>query len=243
MIFGNIETEAKCQTYDRVRINCIKSFITPDEAAITKVEIKPSAADAFITVAELTTATDMDKYYLDWIYTTAGTKTITLQITTSAAPVTFTASIVVLDKNTEVLFSSDNDLYNIENDILKFVPAGKNSFVFVHRQVKEDLLEEIYRNKILNTTGQRLVEADVIDSTELKYWAKYRALRIIFEGLSNAVDDIFDKKASKYGSQENEWRNQTFNILVLDYNSDGIINDADRNPGLSDQRSTGLLYR
>lgn len=243
MIFGQLELETKVQTMDRTRLNCVKSFTTPDEAAVTLVRIKPSVTDAFITVASGASAIDNDKYYLDWMYLTAGMKTVELEITTNAAPQVFTNTITVLDKTTEILFSNDNDLFNIENDILKFVPVGKNSFIFMHRQSKEDILEEIYRNKILDVDGEKLTEADVIETTELNYWSKYKVLAMIFEGLSNAIDDIFDQKAKKYSSEMLSWQNQTFNILRLDYNNSGEIDSFDKQEDNTDIRSGGVMKR
>jgi hypothetical protein len=62
------------------------------------------------------------------------------------------------------------------------------------------------------------------------------ALRMIFQGLSNAVDDVFDRKAEIYDMLEQSARQRV--ILRLDTDGDGV---ADTGEGLS--ISSGSLFR
>ena len=60
-------------------------------------------------------------------------------------------------------------------------------------------------------------------------------LSLIFEGISNATDDVFDKKAKKYSSKAIEARNK---FLTIDLNADGKL-DLDESLRLN----VGELFR
>lgn len=217
-VFPILELEAKVQTGEKTRLNGTKSFLTQDEAAVTLVRIRPSASDSFITVSAVD-ATDSSYWFLDWQYSTTGTKTIDLEITAGAVT-TYSATIVVTDSSTERLFSSDQDIMSEEPDILRFVRDGKSSFNDLHRTAQTKVMDEIYRAKIFDVNGAKLTVADVIEIDELKPWSKYMVLKMIFESVSNAVDDVFALKSAKYAKAELEARNMAFNQMRLDYNKD-----------------------
>jgi hypothetical protein len=84
--------------------------------------------------------------------------------------------------------------------------------------------------------GSRYTAADLIDIQDFKEWSKYLTLQIIFESLSNAVDDVFSRKAEKYSSMATKAKNR--GVLRLDYNDNDEIDDFEK----TDLR-TGLLFR
>lgn len=215
-IFPNINTENIIQVNDKLRISAAKTFTTPDEAAITLVEIEPHAGEGFIDVTNV----DSDELYLDWAYSTDGTKTISLRITTDGSPVTITKDIVCISEVDDKLFSTDDDLKVHEVSILKFVPRGKNSFNYVHRLAQNEILEQLYKDGYTDFNNVKLTKDAVIRTDELKQWSKYLVLRLIFRDLSNAIDDIYDKKSNRYESAEHTWRTKA--ILKLDFNGDGV---------------------
>jgi len=222
MIFPYIECDEVVQADDKLRISSSKSFASKDEAAISLVEIEPEAGNGFIDV---TGATPLraDNFYLDWQYATDGSKVISARVTTDGAPTTITKTITVITAAEDNLFSSDQDLAAVENNILKYVPAGKNSFKYLHREAQKQILEWFYINGYRATDGSRLEKEDVIVTEELKYWSTYTALRLLFEDLSNAIDDIFDKKSKLYQVQEHRWRHNS--LLKIDVNKDGVQGD------------------
>ena len=215
-IFGIISVEPVVQVDDKLRIGGYKSFISPDEAAITLIEIEPETGAGFVDV----TSQDMDDVYLDWIYLTNGDKEITLRITTDGAPQTFTKEISVLTEAEDKLFSTDSQLFNYEPDVIRYLPKGKSSFKYVHRQCQSEILEHLYTNGYVKTDNTRIEKEDVIRIEEVSYWSRFMALRIIYRQLSNAVDDIFDQKSKRYENDEHKWRNKA--ILKLDFNGDGV---------------------
>lgn len=237
-IFGIIECDLIVQENEKIRIDCTKSFFTPDEAAVTVVEVEPYASAGFIDITP-TPVTDTKSYYLDYVYASAGSKVISLRITTGGSPVTVTKTITVVTALADALFASDDDLKAIEPDIMKWVPKGKSTWNFVHRKVQEKIVNEIYKNRIWSNDGTKLDKGDVIDTSEVKEWAIYYALSIIFYSISNSVDDVFFRKAQGYEKQKNEQMNLAMNVLWLDYNKDGELTNGEK----QDFRSIAMVRR
>ena len=223
-VFPVLELETKVQTNEKTRLSGLKSYLTQNEAAVILVRIQPSALDSFITVSALD-ATDSSFWFLDWQYSAIGIKTVVLEITNDVGtPVitTFSKDIDVTDAATERLFSTDQDLMSEEPDILRFIRDGKSSFLDLHRTAQIKILDDIYRRKILDSSGAKLTIDNVIDIEELKQWSKYMVLRLIFQSVSNKVDDIFAAKSSLYAKLEQAAMNEAMNQMKIDYNNDGL---------------------
>jgi len=228
-IFPNLELEATVQENDKTRLDGTKTFVTSDEAAITLVEIEPVAANGFIDVTA--------NQYLDWAYSTDGTATVQIRVTTDGSPVTISKTIEVVTAVDDKLFSSDADLTGHEPDILKWVRNGRSSFLDAHRAAQDRIIGWLDEHRIHDTTGARLTKADVIDTEEVADWSKFLTLQLIFEGLSNAVDDLFSIKASRYAHRVEGVRNRA--VLRLDRNNDGEASVGER----EDMRSSRLVRR
>jgi len=190
MIFPVIKNEAIVQIDDMTRIDAVASFISPDEAAITLVEIEPEAANGYIDVTS--------NKYLDWIYETAGTKTATVRITTDGAPVSKTLTIEAVDVATDRLFSTDKDIVSHENDLFRFLREGRASFLDIHRVSQNLILDYLDQINLKNRDGSRIEKDDIYQLKEVKEWSKFLTLSLIFESVANEVEDIFSVKARKY---------------------------------------------
>lgn len=237
-IFPTLKLEAKVQVGDKTRLDGTTSFKTDDIGPITQVQIKPEAAGVFITVA-VSDPTDPTLWKLDWQYSTAGTKTVSLMITDGVTPVTVTQDIEAVLAVDDYLFSSDKDIIAEEPGILKYVIDGRNSFIDMHRNAQENIMEEIWKNRITSTSGAKLTLAEVLDKSEIKQWSKYMVLASIFNSISNDPGDIFEKKSDHYEKLEDEWQEMAFNVLKLDYNKNGTL---EANEEL-DFRSSVLIKR
>lgn len=217
-IFPIIESDNTVQLNDKFRIDCTKSYISKGEAAVTLVEIEPHTGDGFIAV---TGSPVLSKnWFLDWQYASAGGKTVSVRITTSGAPVTVTKTISAITSATDKLFSTDQDLVAIEHNILKYVPEGRSSFKYIHREAQKQMLEWLYVNGYRKYDGSRITVDEVIDVENVKYWSIYLALRLIFQDLSNQPDDIFEKKSKLYQNDEHKWRENI--ALKFDLDGDGV---------------------
>lgn len=237
-IFGILDFDSIVQVDEKIRLDASRSFITKDESAITLVEIEPYAGFGFVEVYSTLGAQAQEDWYLDTGYTSAGSKVVSVRITTDGLPSTFTFDLTVLSVSDDNLFSSDNDLKAIEPDVMKWLPAGKTTWNFIHRKAQDKILTEIYKSRILGVDGEKLTKDEVIDKAEVREWSTYLALSLIYNGISNAVDDVFSFKSSNYSKQANQYMNFSLNILKLDYDRDGSLGSSEK----LDFR-TGLMVR
>lgn len=219
-IFPNLQLEATVQVNDKTRLDATKSFTSGGEAAVTLVEIDPGDGTGFVDVTPAT-ATQTNQYFLDWEYSTDGSFTVSARITTDGAPVTFTKSITIVTAASDALFSADTDLTAVEEDILRYVPKGRNSFLNVHRKAQEIILDELDERGITNSDGTRILKTQILDIREVNSWANYLVLWLIMQDLSNSVDDKFDQKAKMYKQRMDFHREKSF--LRIDFNKDSSI--------------------
>lgn len=223
-IFGNLHLEEKLQINEKTRLDCSRSFVS-NEAAISLMRIKPEASGSFVTVTT-------DKY-LDWAYETAGTKTVTVEITTDGAAHEFTKTIEVVSEANDYLWSSDADLVQHEPDIMNYVPEGKNAFLNIHRLAQTRILAWLDEKKIWDDDNNKLTAAAVA-AADMAEWSKYLTLQYIFEGLSNSMDDIFHEKGLRYRALAETAASRA--VLRLDIDGDGSTDEKVNN-------FTGLLLR
>lgn len=234
-IFPSLEVEPIVQVNDRTRLNASKSFATPDAGSISKVEIDPGTG-SFLDITP-TDPTDSSLYHLDYAFATAGTKTIQCRITCgSNGPTTVSKTLSAVTEASDQLFSADSDLQVAESDILKYVQAGRNTFKNVHRAAQDEIIRYFDEQGYVDANGVPLTKAAVIDNNEVRLWAKFMVLRMIFEDLSNTSEDKFEKKAAYY--QEKEVVHRGKSLIRLDIDGDG---QTDVNEGLS--ISTGNVFR
>ena len=217
-IFPSLEIEEKVQIGDKTRLNATRSFVSADEEDISLVEIQPEAGADWIDVTT-------DKY-LDWSYSTDGLKTVKVRVTTDGSAEPLSDTMVVVDEAEDALFSADSDLTAWEPNILNFIRLGRASYKDVHREAQKQILDWLDGQGLYDTDGNRLTAAAVVDVQEVKEWSKFLTLQIIFEGLSNAVDDVFAKKAQKYESLALKARGRS--EVKLDLDGDGEADNSER---------------
>lgn len=213
--FIQVQCPAQAQVGDKVRISLSESFLTQDEAAVTLVEIEPDTGVGFVDVTNV----DQTRWYLDWAYDSANTKTVTARVTTDTV-YTKTQSIEVLTFAADSLFSSDQDLKSYEPDILKWLPIEYSNWNHIHRECQRNILNHLDELRIYKPDGSKFQASDILHKSEVRRLSAYMALRMIFSGLSNQVDDIFNDKRLQYKELEKMARNR--NYLTLDLDGDGI---------------------
>lgn len=227
MIFPTLQLESVLQVDDKTRLDGTKTYITPDEEAITLIEIEPEASVGFIDVT--------NKKYLDWQYATDGDKAVTIRVTTDGTPESSSKTITVVTEVDDKLFSADSELTPHEPDILNYVESGRNTYKKEHRRAQEIIIAYLDEHKVHGPTGERLDKSAIIDIEEVNEWSKYIVLRLVFEGRSNAINDIFMDKAMKYRTLEEAARQR--GVLRLDRTGDGIAETK------ADFRSSRLIRR
>lgn len=215
-LFGVIKSDDKVFTGDKIRIDFGQSFTTPDVAFSSTLSHQVSF-DGGSTYIDVTA-----KKYIDYIYSTAGTKTITLKLKDNVTPTpnesTFTKSITVLDITLQDLFATDSDLYKFEPEIDAYLPKKWSGWNLIHLQVQEWIMDWLDESKIWDVNGAKLTVAAIVDNQQVKQLAIYKALEFIFEGNSNVVGDLFSIKRDKYKALA--MQKMTRGALKLDLDGD-----------------------
>lgn len=121
----------------------------------------------------------------------------------------------------DYLFCSDQELEVEEPEIRKWVVNGRNSFKNIHRQVQKKILEWLDRKGYVNEFDEKFTKFDLVDVSEVREWSRYMALRIIFEGIKNQSDDVFQQKRNNYSASEVEARQRA--ILRIDADKTGTL--------------------
>jgi hypothetical protein len=134
------------------------------------------------------------------------------------------------------LFCSDGDLIAHEPDIMSWVQNGRSSFKNVYRRSQKLIIAWLDEKGYCNVYGDKYTKNDILDIEEVRQWSTFMSLRLIFQGLSNSIDDIFDRKSKLYEMSEQAARQRV--ILRIDTNKDGQIEDTE---GLSIY--SGSLFR
>lgn len=213
-IFAHLDLEPVVQINDKTRLNASNSFVTPDvSSGITAIKIKPQNNADYINVTETG--------YLDWQYSFAGSQTVRVLVEAGAASASadYSQSIQVVTPITDKLFSTDQDIKLHEPDILKWTEDGRKSFLNIHRRAKKLILEYLRREGYVDVYGNPFTDSAIVDIEEVRQWATFTTLRIIFEGISNSTEDVFNEKAKRYFELEQKWR--SIALLRLDIDGDG----------------------
>jgi hypothetical protein len=223
MVFPKITFETVMQVDDKIRLDASLSFIN-DSINVTDVEIEPESGAGFVSVYN----TDKTKWYLDWAYETDGFKDLSVRITHDAGTKTKTymAGINVLTEDEDALFSSDNDLFPFEPDLMHYLPLGKNSFIYAHRKAQERIIAYLDEQRIWKNDGSRYSKQDIVDlpvdfKDQFKQWSTFQTLLIVFESIQVSNADIFQEKRLEYENLMIQARNRS--SLRLDQDQDGVI--------------------
>lgn len=155
-------------------------------------------------------------------------RAVTIEIGDGTTTASKTEYIEVYSEAGDAIFASDKDLIAHRDDIMDFVPAGRNSFKHVHRRAQELILAYLDEAGYVDIYGDPLTVAAIVDAEEVKQWATFMALKLIHDDLSNSNEDNFYMKARDFESKEKLHRSRA--ILRIDVNNDGR---ADLGEGLS----------
>lgn len=212
-IFPNLIYEPTIQISDRTRLDGTKSWVTQDEDDIVLVQIEPASGHGFISVTE-------DKF-LDWEYAASGVQDVTILVATESATGQISRAITVISSSDDHLFSTDSDIQIHEPSIMKWVQDGRNSYLDVHRRAQTIILKWLDREGYVDASNKPYTKQAIVNIEEVKQWSTYIVLRLIFEGISNAINDVFAQKKKFYNDLEIEWKNRT--VLRLDTDGDGEV--------------------
>lgn len=159
--------------------------------------------------------------HLDWIFTSAQDVTVRAIFKDSEDNEVYAEkTISVVTQGTEKLFNTDSDLLAYESEVRSWVPNGRSTWNFVHREVKKVILEEISAK-----FGTRVTDDQILSIVQFREWAKFKALEMIFRSINNTESDVFSSKAEFYRKEAGNYRTLAYNHLEIDFNKDGSIDD------------------
>ena len=232
MIFINCVNEEIVQVNDKTRIDVSRSFVSGEE--LTDIEIRPSASDNFISVF----SNDQDKWFLDWAYSTDGEQTITVRATDGSSNVVSQQfTITVVTAAADNLYSNDSQIFAIENELKRYIPAGRNSYNNIHREAQKRILNYLERKRIWKDDGKPYTKDQINLLGELNQWSLYETILIIYTDLFMSGGDKFKEKVKQYSELvQNE---KTRASIRIDKNSDDAI---DRNE-IQDLKSFRMILR
>ena len=219
-IFGVIKSDDQVFTGDKLRIDVSGSFLAPDLTFATiSHEISVDAGVTWYNISA--------KKNIDWLFTTAGTKTISVRIsTTEPASQVFTKDVTVLNLATANLFSTDSDLYIHEPEIDQYRPKRWSSWNLVHLMAQTWIVDFLDEKGIFAEDGSKYTAADIMDKQQVKQLSTYKTLQFIFEGNSNVGGDLFSIKAAEYDKLANAKASRS--QLSLDFNKDTVSTVSER---------------
>lgn len=213
-----------------VSYSSVTNKITVSAAAQFQFKASPVQVQSFLKLGVINTSHTSD-------IVECGKRIVTVT-TTNANSDTDTKYFYInaYTQDGDYLFSNDGDIIAHEPDIMKWVADGRSSFLNVHRKAQKLIMNWIDEKGWVNANGDKYVKRDIVDIEEVKVWATYITLRLIFQGLSNAIDDVFDRKSVIYTELEESARQRV--ALRLDVDQDG---EVDSQEGISIY--SGDLYR
>jgi hypothetical protein len=198
VIFSKIKTDSIVQEGDGTRIDARKSIV-PNFGEVADVLISPNIdGENDLPFISVYNAGNFDRWFLDWVYE-AGSYSPTVKIVDDAEQeYTISKEITVLTEEADALFSNDDDLLSSEPDIYRYLPQGKTSYTFMHREAQRRILAFLDEQRIWKKNGKRYEKSDVFDSEEFVHWSRFMCLHLIFAGKVVEPDDFFSQKASDY---------------------------------------------
>ncbi|WP_417447199.1 hypothetical protein [Kangiella sp.] len=218
MIFPVIKTEKIVQVNDATRID-VSATLSTNGDQIDTIEVKTAASEDYVSI-------DADDKYLDWIYLSEGSKTITVRIN-GDDNILKTHTLLVVTPEEDMLFSDDGDIIDLEGDILNYCKAGRNSHLNRHRKAQELILAELWKRGLRTKDTDDKITKDRIEVTpELNEWSKFLTLYLIYNDFKNTPDGILEKKANDYKYLANK-ASQDKQFLKIDLDGDGETEEVE----------------
>ncbi len=132
-----------------------------------------------------------------------------------------TKTIQIISTIGDELWSTDDQLQQHEPDILRWVKDGRATFKNTHRLMQTQILAWLDKEGMVDIFDKKYTKDHMLLPDELAQWSKFGVLRLIFDGISNKIDDIFFDKARDYEKKEAFHRGRL--VLRLDVDKDGKV--------------------
>lgn len=218
---------AKVQIGEKFRLDLSRTYVHVSEHSLHTMVISVEGTEYEI----------LSEKYFDYDFGTTGSKTLSVTVSTSGQghpETTKDFAIEVISESDENLFSKDSDITSYEPDILSYLPDGKGDYKYVHRVSQDTIVKWLDENGLKDQDGNKFTASALVHKEEVNRWSKFLTLELIFQSLSNAIDDFFHSKSIYYRDLKEQASQRTY--ISLDTNGDGEVNKEFR-------KYTGNLYR
>jgi len=226
-LFPVLKFEPVIQVNDKTRFDASKSYSSGGADPIDLFEIDVGTGWLDISSSQ----------FLDWQFENDGSQLIKLRVSNDDLTVEAEATITVISKEDDNLFSEDYMLEVYEPEIFRYLRAGRVSYLDAHRRVQGLILDWLDANRFWRNDGTRYASSDLVDIKDFKEWSCYWVLQIIFEGLSDKVDDKFSSKSRHYSKLADSARDR--GTFRLDRDKNGTIESWEK----TDLVSKGIVRR
>lgn len=224
MLFPKADLDSLVQIYDMFRIDASKSFFTGDLADLTEVNIYPDFVNEPGTVFNLV-AEDQECWILDWAYKTAAEYTVKIEMKTASLTEEVTYTVNAITEEEDNLLSTDSMIYELESELKKYLPYGRNSWKYLHRAARNKMLDYMYRNGIYNSDGTEVLASQLKSESKLEQWAVYETMLLIYQEIKTSNSEAFNEKLVDYSEDRANARKRY--KIEYDSNKDGNVDEDD----------------
>jgi polyhydroxyalkanoate synthesis regulator phasin len=224
MLFPKLDIDSLVQIDDMTRFDAAKAFYTVDEV-ISEINIYPDFTNNPATVQNVYIEDCRDLWSLDWAYDTAGEYTVRVELVSAAGSKHKDYIIQAITEEEDNLFSKDEDIYALENELRSYLPAGRNSWKYMHRRAQKEILDWLYRNGKLNTDGTKITKDQILITSELEEWSLYETMLLIYQDLKTSSGEAFNEKLVDYSAKRADAK-ERYRIRYDDDRS-GEVDDDD----------------
>ena len=123
----------------------------------------------------------------------------------------------------EGLFATEEQLFRYEPGLRDFLPEDQPDWTQQLIAAKDEIVEELIRDNILDTTdpaGHENAENQILRPEELNLASIWKALQIIFFSLSHSGADKFADKSSAYEKKYTDEMVRVKGALSIDRDGD-----------------------
>lgn len=138
---------------------------------------------------------------------------------------TFSAGTTIRGLN--IVFADDQDLKTRVPGITSssFLPSGESTHILAHVAARDEIIQKIRNNgefmQTVSTGEFKEIDAfSLLEVEQIREAAKFKALAVIFEDLTDSPDDIYMVRAKMYEDKFNKAMDMFF--LSIDKDDDGL---------------------
>lgn len=223
MLFPNLILDSLVQICDMFRIDASKSFHGSGEV-LTEINIYPDFVNKPTEFYNVYVENCPEEWILDYAYETAGEYTVRVELKTATTDKTKDYTVKAITEEEDNLQSDDSMIYALESELKNYLPAGRNSWKYLHREALNRILDWMYRNAMYDPEGDRITKDQLIGD-KLSEWSKYEVMVLIFQELKTSNGDLFNEKIEDYSEELSNAR--AIYKINYDANRDGQVTDED----------------